>query len=166
MTQAKVYIFKSDRQLSSDASRQLFPKAYFQETGKTIVYEKLPRGKFGKPEPIDGLFFNISHSSHYFAVIFSTEECGIDIEEPRKFKSNISKRVLSKDEPIIDDNLLNNWVLKEAYVKYLGIGLNKDFRDISTKELLETEHIYNLSTDDYYCYAVTKSPTGISISQQ
>ena len=166
MTQAKVYIFKSDRQLSSDASKQLFPKAYFLETGKTIVYEKLPRGKFGKPEHIDGLFFNISHSSHYFAVIFSTEECGIDIEEPREFKSNISKRVLSKDEPIIGNNLLNNWVIKEAYVKYLGIGLNKDFRDVSAKELLETEHVYNLSTDDYYCYAITKSPTGISISQQ
>jgi 4'-phosphopantetheinyl transferase len=166
VTQAKVYIFKSDRQLSSDASRQLFPKAYFQETGKTIVYEKLLRGKFGKPEPIDELFFNISHSSHYFAVIFSTEECGIDIEEPRDFKSNISKRVLSKDEPIIGDNLLNNWVIKEAYVKYLGIGLNKDFRDVSAKELLETEHIYNLSTNGYYCYAATKSPTEISISRQ
>ena len=75
----------------------------------------------------------------------------------------MSKRVLAKNETVLYGDILNNWVLKEAYAKYLGVGLYLDFRDINTESILRSENVINLSTKDYYCFLVSKNPVHVKI---
>ena len=91
--------------------------------------------KFGKPE-VKGLHFNISHTGQYLAVAVSEEiPVGIDIESrDRNIDLNhVAAIVLSDDERTAlfqlpkeqqKITLLQTWVCKEAYWKYVGQGLN------------------------------------------
>lgn len=159
MSIAKVYIVKTESIAPSKASKVLFPVLYHLETGDDKRYEELSRGRYGKPCSIGGIYFNISHCEHYWAIVFSTEECGLDIEESRMVNKNMETRILAENEDILGKDVLNNWVLKEAYAKYLGAGLHLDFRYIDTESILKSENVINLSTKDYYCFLVSKIPT-------
>ena len=82
----------------------------------------------GKPYLAQGgIFFNLSHSGDYAALVLSDEEAGIDIEKLEPPKIAVAKRFFSKPEydwlarhPM---NFYDLWVLKESYVKALGTGL-------------------------------------------
>lgn len=159
MNIAKVYIVKTKNIVPSKASKALFPVFYHFETGNDKKYEELFRGRYGKPCSIGGIYFNISHCKHYWAIVFSTDECGLDIEESRIISRNMKTRILTKNEKILEKDILNNWVLKEAYAKYLGTGLYLDFRNINTESIMKSVNAINLSTKDYYCFLVSKAPT-------
>ncbi|HOP10102.1 MAG TPA: 4'-phosphopantetheinyl transferase superfamily protein [Oscillospiraceae bacterium] len=82
----------------------------------------------GKPYLAQGgLYFNLSHSADYAALVLSDEEAGIDIEKLEPPKIAVAKRFFSKPEydwlakhPM---NFYDLWVLKESYVKALGTGM-------------------------------------------
>lgn len=147
-----------DNIVPSKASKILFPIFYRLETGDDKKYEELFRGTYGKPRLANRVYFNISHSEHYWAIAFSSDECGLDIEEPRWINENMKSRILANNEGALEKDILNNWVLKEAYVKYLGVGLYFDFRNIDAGSILKSESVINLSTKDYYCFLVSKIP--------
>lgn len=95
---------------------------------KTLVIE---RNEHGKPY-ISGnpWYFNLSHSGEYLAMVFSTRECGIDIQERREVKN--FERMCGKFSPQ-EDRMCRDvgecaffdvWVCKEAYGKCIGVGLN------------------------------------------
>lgn len=55
---------------------------------------------------------------------------GVDIQQIKPIKSaGLAKRILAKKEA---GELLQIWSAKEAYVKYTGEGLSKDFRELIT----------------------------------
>lgn len=81
--------------------------------------------------------FSISHSKSCAACILSEHNCGIDIENLRRFPEKVLKRVCSKTEldfiNYSDDKntaafLL--WTLKESYAKTTGEGI-RDMKNIS-----------------------------------
>ena len=150
-----IYIVRLKGFESSRVSNEMFHRLFRMETGKTINYDGLDRGPHGKPEPIDGVFFNISHSRNYYAVAFCGVECGIDIEEPREISEGLKKRILRHGERILKGDVLNNWVLKEAYSKYLGLGLNMDFREVSVDGIFDSETVLDLSRERYVCFVVS-----------
>ena len=161
MSAARVYIVKTENIAPSKASDTLFPALYHLETGDDKKYEELSKGKYGKPRPVGGVHFNVSHCEHYWAIVFSSDECGLDIEEPRAISKNMETRILAKNETILEKDILNNWALKEAYAKYLGVGLHLDFRNINAESILKSENVVNLSTDDYRCFLVSKNPVHV-----
>ena len=57
-----------------------------------------------------------------------------------------------KEEIII--NPLNNWVIKEAYSKFLGLGLKMDFKTISAREILNKKFVYNIVDEKLFCCVV------------
>lgn len=82
-------------------------------------------------------YFNLSHSKHHIVLCCNHSIIGIDIEEPRKFSSHLLERISSLSEMQIIETFPNKdkiglllWTLKEAYVKYLGVGLSLPFSDI------------------------------------
>lgn len=125
----------------------------------------LPRDKNGKPLPINGTHFNISHSGGYVAVAISDSPVGIDLQSkfkpsrktneltPRKLSARALKKILSPDEKPIQNNYIHNFVIKEAYAKKLGKGLSLGFSTVDANTLLEKYHPYFKETKDYICYA-------------
>lgn len=86
---------------------------------------ELKRGVYGKPY-IDGnpVFFSISHSGGEGVVLISDKECGVDLEVIKKRKiSAVYGRLSAREKEEIQDDtkkFLQNWVAKEAYIKYSG----------------------------------------------
>ena len=153
----RVYLIKSDSD-TKKLSNVFFPQVFYLETGDNIKYEDLKRNENGKPLPVNNYFFNISHSGNYWCIAISDSECGIDIEIDRQLRAHISKKILFQSENLIDDNLLRNWVIKEAYAKMIGVGISVGLNNIEMSDILNNNHVTDLSSDDYICYAVGKDP--------
>lgn len=87
----------------------------------------------GKPVLKNGLNISISHSKHLIALAISSNNLGIDIEEPRQQLLKVFKRFLTPYELTLTTNWdLNKlsfcWNLKEAALKYTG-NPKIDFRE-------------------------------------
>ena len=150
-----VWIINKGNIKLKDISKKLLAYIYFHTKGKKIDFDKIVYGKYGKPYYIDDFFYNISHSKNYICIVVSNSEVGIDIEEDRNFSSNLKERVLTLEE--LGDsniNLVEYWSIKEAYSKYMGMGLYLHFNEISVSQIKECINLYNLSTDKYYCFVV------------
>lgn len=96
------------------------------------------RDKNNKPyvESTLGLKFNISHTEGLVLLAFFKREVGVDIEKINyKFEfKDILENCFTKYEIInIDNNIISfyrYWTAKEAYLKYDGIGLIRNLREI------------------------------------
>ena len=131
---------------------------HYKNFKKCINMDTIVRDENGKPIFSDkDLYFNISHSKDYIACSLSPVNIGIDIEQDRDIKNNIIEKIKHHNDENI--SLIELWNIKEAYSKYLGIGLKLDFSKISIEDIKEksnTENaIYNIDNDKLYfamCY--------------
>ena len=101
------------------------------------------------------LYYNISHSGEYVVCILADQEVGIDIQIHRKANyERMLKRMVPEDEyneilasADMQERFFEQWVLREAYIKWTGEGLSRDLRTISMNEgssmLLDMEDGYS-----------------------
>lgn len=118
---------------------------------------KICYSKYGKPYFKDAnLYFNYSHSKKYIACAISNTEIGVDIEERnREVPVEMEKRIYTSEEiKNKKKSDVEQWVIKEAYAKYLGLGLTLPFNTISENEIKKRTKCFNLSQKDYYCYII------------
>ena len=153
----KVYFITANTD-TKRLSSVLFPRVFYLETGENIRYEDLRRNEDGKPQAENGIYFNISHSGNYWCIVFSDSECGIDIELNRPLRAHMSRKILFEGEKLVDDNLIRNWVIKEAYAKMKGVGIGIGFSAINIKDIIKENEVSDLSSDDYICYTVGATP--------
>lgn len=151
-----VYIFKIKSSYTKDKVSILLNYVYKDIFGTDINFSKISKNKYGKPYYDDTFYYNISHSKNYICIAVGNSEVGIDIEEDRNENINISKRIMAVSERIINNNIINNWVIKEAYSKYKGLGMYMDFKNINSNELLIDNNLHDISSSDYYCYVYSK----------
>ena len=119
---------------------------YFQMYNKILDFNFLCKKKKKKPIFCDNsLYFNISHCKEYIACSLGNINMGIDIEQERIIKDITLKKIKN----IKDTNIspIQIWNIKEAYSKYLGIGLKLDFSKISINKIKKDT---NLITNVYY----------------
>ncbi len=99
---------------------------------------KYSYGKNGKPY-VKGsnIKFNVSHSKNSLAVLFSSNDVGVDIESRRNVDLDIAKRYFTHSEQEYIFSEKNNvqrflyiWTRKESYLKYTGDGIFKKMCDI------------------------------------
>ncbi len=105
-----------------------------------IVFSVSDRGKpYCKSHP--HIYFSLSHSGNFVAFAVSDKEIGIDIEKLRPAKDNLVKRVCSQNE--IDAIYCSEnphikfteiWTKKEAYLKALGTGIDRELSSIDTTD--------------------------------
>ena len=67
--------------------------------------------------------------------------------------ARLRRKILADGE---NEDLLVAWVLKEAYVKYLGVGLELGMKNISCAEIRQKCLVENWSTEDYVAYVVRR----------
>ncbi len=116
---------------------------------------EIKNNKWGKPYIENyNLFFNISHTESSFIIYISKfGRTGIDIEKTDKtidYKS-ISEYSFSINEKSKCTNLqqfYQIWTLKEAFLKYIGIGLINNLQNIDS---LKSITKYNLFAHTFEC---------------
>ncbi len=123
---------------------QGFAKETVAELLKTskenVVFSVTEQGKpYCKSHP--EIHFSISHSGDFLALAISDKEIGIDIEKIRHAKESLVNRVCTKNEK---DEIFSNekpdvkfteiWTRKEAYLKALGTGIDRELTSIDTTD--------------------------------
>lgn len=120
---------------------KVLEQGLLQEYGKKLAYEPRALGEHGKPfftlEP--GIHYNITHSGKYVACIFAGQEVGIDIQvhravnhQDRMLRRMVPEKMIEEiqNSPDPEKAFFEQWVLREAYIKWTGEGLSKDLRNI------------------------------------
>lgn len=136
---------------------KLLEKGIYKEYGKKLMFEPRALGEHGKPfftlEP--GIHYNISHSGKYVACIFAPQEVGLDIQEHKEVSFEKMLRRMVPEELVLEilqsDQMVkaffDQWVLREAYIKWTGEGFSRDLRTIPMESgchsLIEVEEGYS-----------------------
>lgn len=134
------------KKLYSNMDRKL--SLYAQVAVKLIVQKNfginindivIVNDELGKPyiEGHEDIFFNISHTHNVIAIAFSDNKVGVDIEKITENSLEIAKRFFTEKENEYITNIsidpmkgfLEIWTKKEAFIKYLGLGLRKSLND-------------------------------------
>jgi len=123
------------------------------------------RSENGKPYAVNSdIHFSISHSNEYVVCAVSKDEIGVDIEKIRKVESRITNIACTEsdkeyifggaEKDTLDNEMIKRffevWTAKEAYLKYLGIGISGlktiSFSDIKPfcKKIEENGYIITL----------------------
>ena len=97
----------------------------------------------------DKYYFNIAHTDGMIVIAIADQEVGVDVEyKKRKIRADLYKKVLSETEKLIylrknemSTYFLTCWVKKEAYLKYLGTGIDRHLDEIDTESLSFVELI-------------------------
>ncbi|EMB52397.1 putative phosphopantetheinyl transferase [Streptococcus mutans 11A1] len=160
------YQFWQDRQRSL-LGHLLSRYAIIQEYALTNKEIQIRRHAYGKPyiKDYSQIHYNISHSGEWVVVAIGKSPIGIDVENRREDWDLIGERVFSESEKYWSQNSYKRkailWTIKEAYVKYLGIGLSKNLNsfsiDIKRKIITEVQKPFQTSFDyfvldnDYVC---------------
>lgn len=107
--------------------------------GVDLSNQSFAFNRYGKPyfQLYPDIHFNISHCRSKVVCAVSDAPVGIDVQDVMKVEETCYKTVLSPQE-LLYINKCNNpesefirfWTLKEAYTKYLGIGLNQEFNQL------------------------------------
>lgn len=128
---------------------------YFQKFNKILDMSQVILNENNKPILLNNnlnnlkIYFNISHSKNFIACVIADFEVGLDIEEDRFINNNSIKKFMSQKDYFINlfnynlfnyslynTNCIKIWNIKEAYTKYLGLGLNLNFKNIEVSNIL------------------------------
>lgn len=128
----------------------------FREHG--IMNAEISYGQYGKPFicNCDNLFFNVSHSGDMVLLALSGSEIGADIQKHVIARSGLLNRICTEDEiaHYEDGDLAVIFSLKEAYTKYLGLGLSKEMKDISFRRENDFFKVVDCQNDSAAAYSI------------
>ncbi len=128
----------------------------YEVKNKDIVFD---REKYGKPclSGYSDFHFSISHTRNAIVVAISDNPIGVDIERIKEIKIGIVKRFFTECERayINEDKLGSNkrfyeiWTKKEAYVKYLGLGLSVPLNSFDVLDSKFSDRLFNFEKSEY-----------------
>ncbi len=132
-------------------------------TEKENIDPSIIMKEHGKPDFKNTKYhFNISHSKDMCVMSISDEEIGADVQYIQNFEEErldrLTKRIYNDNDYNFfntDDNttFTQIWTIKEAYLKYIGLGLVKNIHDIIVDYEDNTVYYANYPTAKYItCY--------------
>ena len=127
------YRFQKDKMLSLGADALL--RHALQEAGYAVEEMTLDYGGHGKPylPGAEEFHFNLAHSGEYVMLAVSDAEIGCDIERIRPVELKLPKHayhpleyehIAACTEEERNELFFRYWVLKESFIKALGMGLS------------------------------------------
>lgn len=100
-------------------------------------------GMWDKPRLVkpDGVCYNLSHSGDYTLLALSDNEVGVDIERIKPVDLRLAEKFFTKKEWEAIEGagggalrlFYRTWVIKEAYLKALGVGLNRPLNSFEVR---------------------------------
>lgn len=137
-------LFLKDNILSIDFLKEVLKSEF------NIDQFNLKFNKFGKPYIENkNVYFNISHDENKTAIVISDKEVGVDIEyltyNEAVLKKAFNEKEIRKIKESTDSKyeFTKMWVMKEAYVKMLGVGLSYGLKNVDTTKLENKIKIIN-----------------------
>lgn len=134
---------------------------YLNSLPSSFVFEK---GEHGKPYLKDSpLYFNLSHSNDYIALVFSTNSpVGIDVEKVRPeirkeslvrhfFHPDEATEFSSLSEDAKEEFLFRRWTIREAFLKGLGTGLTLSPNSFYVASFSGSTEEYRIETRNSSC---------------
>lgn len=114
------------RFLSGYARQALIASAGLR--GVILAPHELPQEASGRPLPLPGGYWSVSHKPGYVAGVFSPEPAGIDIERIRTYSIRLRAKTAGPEEwGLVDAELPESffrfWTAKEAVLKIGGAGI-------------------------------------------
>lgn len=104
------------------------------------------------------VFLSIAHSGNYVACMVDTQPCGIDVEVINREHIKIAEQYFHYEEvlalsPISDINEKAKcftliWTMKEAYLKFLGVGLSRQLSSFKIEIRNEKMYIEDSENSD------------------
>lgn len=141
-----LFIFKNERYSRNKSIKKIFYTYY----GYDVQDNNILVSNLGKPFlDSNKYYFNISHSGEYVIFAVSDDEIGIDIQKMDEINLKISERFFSpyEDKFIKEYNSFERfyiiWTIKEAYIKYIGQGLNKTLNSFTVLHHNDNYYIYD-----------------------
>ncbi len=124
----------------------LFSQGYAKEIISkefSIPKEKLVFSVTGSGKPYckshKNIYFSLSHSKNMLALAVCENAVGIDIEHMRNASESLIERVCCENEknliyssPDPDKAFTEIWTKKEAYLKALGTGIDRELKKVDT----------------------------------
>ncbi len=117
------------------------------------------------------IFFSLSHAGGYSACAVSDVEIGIDLQDYRPMKDNISAKICTRkeiyevyggDSPSPSETTCRLWCMKESYGKLTGKGFAEGFDSIETGNLREKNVLkvldIELNGKDFFLSACAYEP--------
>lgn len=100
------------------------------------IDSKIVYNKYGKPYLENNeIYFNLSNSKEYSVCAISDKEIGVDIQYIC-YKPRIVNSIYNESEKTNNSlEFTKTWVLKEAYVKKIGMGLAYGLKNVDTTKL-------------------------------
>lgn len=131
---------------------------YFKKFNKYLDMSKIILNDNNKPcfnnansDNYNNLYFNISHSKNFVSCVLTDFAVGLDIEEERIIKPSACKRFICNTEydyiQKCSYSEIQVWNIKEAYAKYLGLGLKLNFKDVYVKSIVSN---YSIIIKNFY----------------
>lgn len=117
--------------------------------------------------PRNDLYFSVSHTERWWICAVHNAPIGADIEERgRRVKLKLADRFFTEEERSwlekngrTEDHLLELWVRKEAYVKYLGTGIAEGLQSFSVVK--DGEYADEIGEGDKAAFCSVLFPEGM-----
>ena len=114
---------------SRAAARTALLRLLREECGVTPAPGALVRDGYGRPAPVGGVWFSLSHTNRFAAAAVSDSPCGVDLEEFARAGNflRLTRKVLTEEErarfpaPTAEE-FLRLWTAKESIFKCRGSG--------------------------------------------
>lgn len=161
---ANAFVFERDRRRFIVAHARMRELLAAYAGGGRILFGVGPNGK---PELQDTphLRFSLSHS-HELALLAVAREVdvGVDVEAVRPIAMEIGERFFSKAEQEALRNVAPQqrlfafyscWTRKEAFLKALGVGLERDLGSFTVSIAQDAPAITYLHDDDTACWSLS-----------
>lgn len=153
-----IYDWQSKR-IPTNLGKKLLVKI-LSDRGCKISNEDIKRTSLGKPY-IDNIpyKFSISYSDNVLVIAIADSDIGVDIEKMDCRKSNklIVEKFFAENEKDYVRQKVNSrqsffeiWTKKEAYVKYLGVGIDKNFKKYDVFMMDDEIRIVTFVKNNYF----------------
>jgi 4'-phosphopantetheinyl transferase len=163
------------RAICTRASLRRVLAAYLDLSAKELAFVQ---GPYGKPSlgMASGLEFNVSHSSGYGLIALSMAgPVGIDIEVVQSDQALAELAPLLLGPAETAESLIERWVVKEAALKALGLGITEHLHALAVGPRQEAEYALDdplgsalrawaLPVPQGYCAALALQPATVLIA--